>query len=48
MKEHRENLRKTAELNWKKKEDLDVPGKAAFKMKKFTHVQSKVGAELQI
>ena len=46
MQEHREALKKTAEANWKKKEEARTPNQAAFKLKKFTNVQSKVSQDI--
>lgn len=47
MQQHREALKKTAETNWKKKEEARTPNQAAFKLKKFTNIQSKVREDIQ-
>ena len=38
MKQHRESLQKTAEANWKKKEEAQAAPKDAFKMRQFKNV----------
>ena len=43
MKQHRDNLKRTAEDNWKKKEEASqAPPKDLFKMKKFQNVTSRL------